>query len=78
MAFDTLVGEGAFTKDLKDQVNANFDLAAEASNVPAISSGTDAPSSTPGKVGDIYVKTDTQKIYFATGTSSDSDWTIVN
>lgn len=45
---------------------------------PTISSGTSAPSSTPTKVGDIYVDTTNLKLYFATGTSSSSDWTIAN
>lgn len=45
---------------------------------PTITSGTSAPSTTPTKIGDIYVRTDTDKMYIATGTSSSSDWTIVN
>lgn len=45
---------------------------------PTITSGTSAPSSTPGKVGDIYVDITAKKLYFATGTSSSSDWIIAN
>jgi hypothetical protein len=45
---------------------------------PTISSGIVAPLSTPVKVGDIYLDTIAKKIYFATGTSSSSDWTITN
>ena len=43
-----------------------------------ISSGTTAPSSTPDKVGDVYLDTTAKKIYFATGTTDENDWTIVN
>lgn len=43
-----------------------------------ISSGTTAPSSTPAKVGDVYLDTTAKKVYFATGTSSSADWTIIN
>jgi len=45
---------------------------------PTISSGIVAPSSTPSKVGDVYVDTVAKKIYFATGTASSADWTITN
>ena len=45
---------------------------------PNIESGTSAPSSTPSKVGDMYVDTSAKKLYIATGTSSSSDWTITN
>jgi hypothetical protein len=68
----TIQSEGAFDATVRGQINANFAL------TPEISSGTATPSSTPKKVGDIYVKTDTAKIYVATGTASSSDWTIVN
>jgi hypothetical protein len=49
-----------------------------ASSFPTISSGVVAPSSTPAKVGDIYVDTTGKKLYFATGTGSSADWTIAN
>lgn len=41
-------------------------------------SGTSAPASTPGKVGDIFVDTSAKKLYFATGIASSADWTIAN
>jgi len=54
-------------------------LASWAANAaPAISSGTVSPSSTPGKIGDMYIDTNTKKLYFATGTSSSADWTLAN
>lgn len=45
---------------------------------PFISSGSGAPATTPGKVGDIYIDTSNAKVYVATGTSSSADWKIVN
>ncbi len=41
---------------------------------PDISSGAGAPSSTPGKVGDIYIDTTGDDSYFAVGTASSADW----
>lgn len=43
-----------------------------------VSTGTAAPATTPFAVGDEFVDTSGKKIYFATGTSSSSDWTITN
>jgi hypothetical protein len=51
---------------------------AAASTTPVISTGTSAPGTTPSKVGDIYVDTANAKVYVATGTSSSSDWTVLN
>lgn len=48
------------------------------SSSPTISSGTSAPATTPTKVGDIFVDTTAKKLYFATGTTNSSDWTIAN
>ncbi len=39
-----------------------------------VTSGAGAPSSTPGKVGDMYIDTTALKIYIATGASSSADW----
>lgn len=47
-------------------------------SMPIISSGTTAPSSTPTKVGDLYINTSGAKLYFAKGTSSSADWVIAN
>lgn len=47
-------------------------------NQPTISTGTAAPTTTPTKIGDEFVDTTNKKIYFATGTSASTDWTIVN
>lgn len=60
-----------FYTKVTDKVNADL-------YYPTITSGTSVPSTTPTKIGNIYIKTDTDKIYIATGTSSSSDWTIVN
>jgi uncharacterized protein (TIGR02145 family) len=45
---------------------------------PTISSGTSVPTTTPVKVGDMFIDTSAKKIYVATGTTSSSDWTILN
>jgi hypothetical protein len=43
-----------------------------------ISSGAGAPSSTPSKVGNIYIDETNDKIYLATDTTSSADWTLVD
>jgi len=49
-----------------------------AAGAPIISSGSGAPSSTPAKVGDIYIDTTSDDAYIAVGTASASDWEISN
>jgi len=44
------------------------------STVPTISTGTTTPSTTPTKVGDIFVDTAGGTLYFAKGTSTAGDW----
>lgn len=61
--------KGVFTDASKNLISAS---------APMIYSGTNAPSSTPLQIGNEYVDTTNKKIYFSTGTSSSSDWTIVN
>lgn len=39
-----------------------------------ISSGTGAPATTPGKIGDVYIDTAGPAFYFAKGTASSADW----
>ena len=45
---------------------------------PTLTSGIVAPTSTPIKVGDIYIDTVAKKIYCATGIASSADWTALN
>jgi hypothetical protein len=45
---------------------------------PTISSGIIAPSTTPTKVGDVYIDTSAKKLYFAAGITSSTDWIIAN
>lgn len=52
--------------------------AAPAATAPTISSGTSAPNTTPGKVGDIFIDTSGKKMYIATGAASSDDWTLTN
>lgn len=45
---------------------------------PSAVSGTGAPTTTPDRIGNIYVDTSAGKGYLAAGTSSSSDWKILN
>lgn len=45
---------------------------------PQVSSGIVAPTTTPTKVGNIYVDTLARKMYIAVGTANSGDWEIVN
>jgi hypothetical protein len=54
------------------------DLQDEIDTKPTISSGAVAPASTPSKIGDIYVDTIAQKLYFAAGIDSSTGWIITN
>lgn len=47
-------------------------------NFSSISSGTIVPATTPTSLGQVYIKTNTAKVYMSTGTSSSSDWTLLN
>ncbi|KKQ77867.1 MAG: hypothetical protein A3A96_00570 [Candidatus Zambryskibacteria bacterium RIFCSPLOWO2_01_FULL_39_39] len=54
--------------------NANL----HAANICVVSSGSSAPSSTPAALGQMYIDTSATKVYISTGTSSSSDWTLMN
>jgi len=58
-------------KDLQKVVN-------RINKTPNITTGTASPTTTPSRIGNIYVDTNNKKIYFATGHASSSDWTVVN
>lgn len=60
-----------FYTKVTDKLNADL-------YYPTITYGTSAPSTTPTKIGDRYINTSTQKEYCAMGTSSSSDWVILN
>lgn len=45
---------------------------------PTISQGIVAPTSTPAKVGDVYVDTILRQVYVAVGTTSSADWELLN
>lgn len=46
-------------------------------NYSVVSSGSAAPATTPGKIGDIYVETTTPALYYASGVASSADWELV-
>jgi len=43
-----------------------------------ITNGTAAPTTTPAKVGNLYIDTVAKKLYIAVGVSSSADWIITN
>ena len=45
---------------------------------PTITSGSGAPPSTPGKVGDIHIDTANDNAYIAVGSASSADWQVSN
>lgn len=69
---------GETVQDSSVTINPATGVFAGASNIPYITSGSGAPGTTPGKIGDMYVRTSNAKVYVSTGTSSSADWTILN
>jgi len=43
-----------------------------------ITTGTTAPASTPGYVGQFYIDTTHKQLYFSTGVASSSDWNLAS
>ena len=46
----------------------------EHTHIPHVSSGSGAPTETPGKVGDMYVDITNKHLYWAAGTTNSADW----
>jgi len=46
--------------------------------IPGVTKGTSAPTTTPVRVGDIYVDTANHKVYIADGTTDSSNWLLLN
>lgn len=73
-------GKGLSTNDFTDALETKLNalpLAADLpvkATTPTISSGTTAPSSTPGKIGDIFIDTAAPKMYVAKGATASTDW----
>lgn len=53
-------------------------LTGAASANPTILSGTAAPSTTPAKIGNIYIDTSAHKLYFADATVDSGGWVAAN
>lgn len=71
---DTLVlGPGELAR-LTYAAAADPKWRARTADYSLLSSGAGAPSSTPSKVGEIYVDTTNDVAYIATGTASSADW----
>ena len=76
MAKQTL-NDGELGSSFRGKLNSMFtELYNAVGSASSASSGAGAPTSTPDKVGDIYVDTTNDDAYIATGTSSSADWEI--
>lgn len=64
-----------YTKDIDNDLKRTFQ---KLRRVPDITTGTAVPTTTPSRIGNMYVDTTNKKIYFATGHTSSADWTVVN
>lgn len=66
---------------LEDSANGNAKKKATKAqflvDVGQVSTGTDAPATTPSKIGNIFVDTAHTNVYIATGTSSSADWSQI-
>lgn len=76
--FNVKLGEHGF--EYEDDISSFYSSSSliTRADAPGISSGSVAPVSTPGRIGNIYVDIVAKKLYFATGTASSADWTIAN
>jgi hypothetical protein len=66
------------TNDYRETEEWRRLVSAIQSEAPTISTGVLPPTTTPEKVGDMFVDTAAKKIYFAIGTTASTDWQIVN
>lgn len=69
-----VIDEDNMSSNSATKVPTQQSVKAYADTKPTISSGAGAPSSTPTKVGDIYIDTTGDDAYIAVGTASSSDW----
>ena len=60
------------------QTKVDADNVLDTAKFPTLSTGTAAPTTTPTKVGDMFVDTTNKKLYFAVATIADTDWIIAN
>lgn len=81
IAYESNANTNAYTDAEKTKL-AGIETAADvtdaanvsAAGAPIISSGAGAPTSTPTKVGDIYIDTTADDAYIAVGIASSADW----
>lgn len=85
LGITTLTGSNTGDQDLSGLVtktttingralNSNIAITATDVGAPTISSGNGAPTSTPAKIGDIYIDTTNYKTYISKGASAAADW----
>lgn len=53
-------------------------LHGEHTHIPHISEGNGAPSSAPGKKGDIYIDLTNKHVYISVGSTDSGDWENMN
>lgn len=73
-----VIDEDNMVSNLATKVPTQQSVKAYVDAKPTISSGAGAPSSTPSKVGDIYIDTTGDDAYVAVGTASSADWEKTN
>jgi len=59
---------------IEDSADTFIKKKIEAVHIPEVLTGSGAPSSTPNKVGNLYVDITTPALYYSIGTTSSSDW----
>lgn len=47
-------------------------------DAPSISTGTAVPTTTPSKIGDIFIDTTNKNVYISVGTTDSGDWEHMN
>lgn len=56
--------------------NNNYINGSATNPSPNVTSGSGAPTTTPVKIGDVYIDTATPALYYAKGTASSADWVL--
>ena len=64
-----------YIKDVNNDLTRLFQTV---NRMPDISTGTAVPTTTPSRIGNIYVDTTNKKVYISSGHSSSADWLVLN
>lgn len=74
----TPTGQMVYTKNAANGYVLTSDASGNANWRVGVTNGATPPASTPSYIGQLYVDTGTEKLYFAVGTSSSADWKPAN